>query len=114
MLKKRRLRLLAYGAAILAAFILATLGIGHDIAAQRQPDSVLVILMAAMVLGLLVSAYGLYVERHALHALVLRHVHVQRRLARRKRPQYRVQPVATYPRSRDTAAAALAFRPVRG
>jgi hypothetical protein len=108
MLKKSRARPLVYTIAILAAFILAILGIGHDIAAQRQPDSVLVILMTAMALGMLVSAYGLYVERHAIRALVLRHSHVQRRLARRK-PKTRLQPAISYPRP-----SALAFRPVRG
>jgi hypothetical protein len=115
MLKKRWARPLAYGIANLAALILATLGIAHDMGAEQQSDSVLTVLMAATALGMLVSLYGLYVERHGIRTLILRHAGVQRRLAVRKRPEHRRKPVSSYPRPRDAVAAgALAFKPVRG
>jgi hypothetical protein len=115
MLKKRWARPLAYGIATLTAMILAVLGVANDLAVEQQSDSTLTILMAATALGMLVSIYGLYVQRHGIRAHILRHAEVHKRLTRRKRPERHPKPVSTYPRPRDTVAgAALAFKPVRG
>jgi len=62
--------------------------------------------MAAMALGMLVSAYGLYVERHAIRALVQRHAQVQRRLARGK-----LQGGRTIGAMRPTIAASTSAKP---
>jgi len=85
MLRKRWARPLAYTAAILTAFILAMRGIANDVAAGWQSGSVHPILIAAMAFGMLISAYGLYVERHSIRALILRRIEVEWRLARRDR-----------------------------
>ena len=113
MLQKRWIRPLGYGIAILTASILSVLGLAHDITSGGQSGSILGTMMAIMAVGMLISAYGLYADRHGIRALILRHSEVHKRLARRKRPQHRRKPILTaYPRPRD--AVALALKPVRG
>jgi hypothetical protein len=76
---------LAYTVAFLIAPVLATRGIAHDLVSQQQFGSVLAVLVGAMVLGLLVTAHGLLIDRHAIRALAMRRMEVRRRMARRNR-----------------------------
>lgn len=81
---KRWSRPLVYGASISTALILAVRGIAGDIATGQRSGPVLAVMATVMVLGLLTSAYGIYCERHVLHAHVRHRSKVQKRLARRK------------------------------
>jgi hypothetical protein len=85
MFKSRRLRPLAYAFAFLLAPVLATRGIAHDMVSHQQFGSVLAVLVGAMVLGLLVTAHGLLIDRHAIRALAMRRIEIRRRMSRRNR-----------------------------